>query len=158
NITRAEFITMLTGIYNIEMPAETAEEEKRAFADTTETDWYYPGVMAAAYAGIMSGDGGMAYPNREITRQEMAVLICKAMEYKGFDINSDTELSRFKDDDAIDRWAFASVKKLQTGGVISGNDGYFAPKDNAKRCEAAQMLYKAMNVAERSVSENEIAE
>ncbi|MDD6735030.1 MAG: S-layer homology domain-containing protein, partial [Clostridiales bacterium] len=90
NITRAEFITMLTGIYNIEMPAETAEEEKSAFTDTTETDWYYPGIMAAARAGIMSGDGGMAYPNREITRQEMAVLICKAMEYKGFDINSDT--------------------------------------------------------------------
>ena len=155
-ITRAEFITMLMKLYTIEMPADT--EPEKQFDDVGENDWFYPSVSASANAGILNGSNGMAYPGRDITRQEMAVLICKTLEYAGIDINSDTDLSRFDDDDEIDRWAFAAVKKLQTGGVVSGNNGRFEPKKPAKRCEAAQMLYKAMNVPERSVPGDEVSE
>ncbi len=143
-VTRAEFLTMLLGIYGIEKPE--SYPEGLTFVDVEEGQWYYDTIMTAASIGILSGDGGYAYPDKLITRQEMAALICRILEYKGIELNTSSELSRFNDDNQIDGWAFPSVKKLQAAGVANGSDGYYMPKASAKRAEAAQMLYKAANV------------
>ncbi len=151
-VTRAEFLTMLLGIYGIEKPE--SYPDGIGFDDVKEGDWYYDVVMTAASIGILGGDGVSAYPNAKITRQEMAVLICRILEYLKIEINTNSELTRFIDDGEIDVWAFLSVKKLQAAGIANGSDGYYMPKASAKRAEAAQMLFKAVNVDLKQAEEN----
>ena len=81
-----------------------------------------------------------------ITREDMAVILCRAMEKK-------TELkagtTKFSDNDEIAPYALPCVQKLTKAGIIGGmGDGSFAPKNNATRAQAAAMLYHVLTYKE----------
>ncbi len=81
-----------------------------------------------------------------ITRQDMAVILFRAVEKKlgkGLISNVNPEIRDF---DKIADYAKTAVKNMSGFGIIKGmEDGSFLPDVYANRAEAAVMIYRAMN-------------
>ena len=144
NITRAEFITLLAKLDNINENKYKAEN----FTDVPGNAWFNPYVDWASKTGITSGTSNATFaPNDNITREQMAVMIERFCEYKQFSLNNSKDKINFLDNDNISSYAKDSVLKVQQAGIINGRtNGNFAPKDNATRAEAAQIIYTMLTI------------
>jgi len=131
-ITRAEFVKLMC--VTLDIPEGDAE-----FTDVSKADWYAPYVKRAASAGLVVGHEGKFNPNSNITRQDMAVIISRALN-----LTSDKNLN-YSDTSEISDYALHSVAALTEKGIMNGYDGYFAPLRNATRAEAAMVIYSIYN-------------
>lgn len=139
SITRAEFASLLVRALQL-----SADGEAIDFADVSADSWYYTAMQAAAQYGLITGDGGYAYPERCITRAEMAAMIVRAYELTHEAIALNGDLLAFDDAASIPEWAVTYVCKAKEAGLVNGSDGLFRPHDNASRAEAAVMLERVM--------------
>lgn len=137
NITREEFVKILMGVFNIK-----TEECENVFDDVDSEMWYAPYILTAYKLGIASGISDRSFGvGQLITRQDMAALTARAMEYSGMILDSSEE-NKFSDDSEIGDYAKKSVYALKKLGLISGmDDGSYAPTNSATRAQAAKMLY-----------------
>ena len=149
-ITKAEFVQMLMKIFN--PTVEITEDYVNPFNDVKDGDWFANSIVRANIYGIFSGNGESAEPNKPITRQEMASLIYRMTQKQGKALSRSSQVSRFNDEADIAEWAYTPVMEMQAAGIISGDNGNFAPNDNATRAMAAQMLYKTMQGYEKPAS------
>jgi hypothetical protein len=104
-------------------------------------------VNAAASAGIVYGIGDNLFaPNALVTREQMAVMVAKAMGTKAPAVNG-TELSAFSDSSTVDSWAVSGMEEAVKAGIVSGMTAdTLAPLANATRAQAAAMIYKMLAV------------
>ncbi|KAA9000986.1 cellulose-binding protein [Paenibacillus spiritus] len=135
-VTRAQFAQMLTLALDLEAPGASAP-----FSDVKAGAWYSEAVAAAQKSGIVQGrSDGTFGVNEPITRQDMAVMIDKALKQQNADLSASA--ASFKDSAAISAYALESVDRLAAAGLISGQgDGLFAPKASATRAEAAVLIH-----------------
>lgn len=141
-ITRAQFATMIFNLLELK-----SEEYMGKFEDVKETDWFWSAVESVAKAGIVLGADGYFYPNNEITREEMAVMIVRSMELKEINILSSS--IDFNDKEDISSWAVDSVSKAINTEIIKGMTATtFEPRQHATRAQASVMLYRFMELLE----------
>lgn len=137
NVTRAEFVKLLV------LSLGKGESTQNAgFADVSENAWYCGFVNTAYELGIVNGDeNGYFYPDNNITRQDMAVMIARATGE-----NSDAvSEGMFSDFEEISDYAKSYVLKLCEKGIVSGmGNGMFSPKSTATRAQAAQIIYNLL--------------
>lgn len=143
NITREEFVKIVVGAFGVEVL-----ENASVFDDVANDSWAKNYIAAAKNAKIINGISENIFGlGRNITREDMAVMLVNAYEAKISAINDGTHT--FADDAQIAEYAKSAVAKLYGAGVISGyEDGTFLPKNNATRAEAAQMVYKILKIGE----------
>ncbi|MFC4099206.1 pullulanase [Paenibacillus xanthanilyticus] len=136
-ISRAEFTALLARAMGL------AAEGQATFADTPSGAWYSAYVAAAVKAGIVGGVGGDKFaPNWTISREEMAVMLVRALEAKQGKDAEPAAASEFADRAAISAWAAASVDKAAQLGLVQGQSGNrFAPQAKLTRAEAAQVVF-----------------
>ncbi|MCM3626798.1 S-layer homology domain-containing protein [Paenibacillus glycanilyticus] len=140
--TRAEFVTLLARALGLAGSAPTASK----FKDVKAGSWYADAVAAAVQAGIVTGITADRFePDKRISREEMAVLIIRALEYKeGTSIPDSGEVS-FKDAGKISAWAQEAIEKANALGIMTGREnGQFAPQANATRLESAKVIYEIL--------------
>jgi len=149
NITRAEFAALLVRALGIE--AESVGQSGR-FVDVATGKWYAGVINAAAKEGLVGGLSPDTFgPDRPITREQMAVMVGRALEYKGKKVNlADNEVSTrlavFNDRDSISNWAGTGVAAAVQTGIVGGrSENAFAPKANATRAEGAIMILRMYN-------------
>ena len=138
-LTRGMFVTMLARLAGVNQ----ADYPDSRFADVEASAWYAPSVSWAASKGIVSGVGdGKFEPNRNITRQEMAVIMAGYLAWKGIDTTPGTEASAYNiaDLDDIAPWALKSVCFCYEKKLLTGRGTSFAPLANATRAEACVVL------------------
>ncbi|MBE7038013.1 MAG: hypothetical protein E7404_03825 [Ruminococcaceae bacterium] len=137
NITRAEFVKMLV----LATGTVLGEEDACQFDDVSENDWFYDYVASGYVNSIVVGNGNMFYPNSNISREEIAVLVDRAINNLGIDVKSDSMNKMFADEENISEWAYASVIRCSSYGIINGySDSTFVPAGFATRAESAKML------------------
>ena len=139
-ITRGEFIKLITDSLNINGdPAYPI-----SFTDVRADNWVYPYVQRFASAGGISGyEDGSAGVNKNISREDAAVFIERALKIKNTAF-IDAESDGFTDEDSISDYAKDAVKTLCGANIITGfEDGSFMPKENLTRAQAAVIIYKA---------------
>jgi N-acetylmuramoyl-L-alanine amidase len=132
NVTRAEFATLVSKA--LKLPSS-----EKSFHDLGQAgSGLQDGVKRAAGAGIVSGGtDGNFYPNKPMSREEMAVMVDNAMKYK--DKQSTYSKLPFVDvdqilyKDAVGRIAGASI-------IVGDKNNAFNPKQNASRGMAAVVL------------------
>jgi len=134
-VTREQFAKLLAvtlGIYDVNANTD--------FTDA-QGGWYTPYIASVKNAGLINGVGeGKFGVGRNITRQDMAVMIYNALTYKGVKLVS--EKTDFTDFESIADYAKDAVKLMAGAGIINGMDnGSFAPNDNATRAQAAVLIY-----------------
>ena len=137
-VTRAQFVTMLAGLQGADVSAYTSGR----FTDVPANAWYAPYVNWAADNGVVYGVSDTEFaPDDEITRQDMAVMLCRYAEQFGIQLGTGTPAVTFTDEADIAGYALPAVQALQRAGVISGMpDGSFRPRDTATREQACVVL------------------
>lgn len=141
SITRAQFAAFLVRVLGV---TETAGNLN--FTDAKAGDWYYNTLATAYSAGLIKGvsDDKIA-PNDNITREQMAVMIVRAMEYKNKTIPAAKDLT-FTDKGTVAGWAATSVSQASQLTLVGGfPDGSFGPQANATRAQAIVMLHRVYN-------------
>ncbi len=138
-ITRADFMVLLMRLMKVN------NNVTENFDDIPEGAYYAQAVGTAKMLGITNGIDGKNYnPTASISREDLCVLVVKAMEKLGHkdpvSDNGKFEQS-FSDIDVISGYAKDAVKYLFLNGVINGSDGKFNPKGNATRAETAKIIY-----------------
>ena len=141
-ITRAQFAKILAAASGEDLSSCAG---KTSFNDVPASAWYASYVQWAYEKGIVSGMGGGRFaPESQITREQMAAMICRYAAYKKVTLPQTNAKLAFKDDASIGSWAKDNVYAMQQAGIINGyadGSGYvFKPQGNAKRCEAAKMI------------------
>ncbi|CQR58638.1 Ig-like domain-containing protein [Paenibacillus riograndensis] len=148
-ITRAEFAVMLSRGLGLLGSRETAQRFRDVQPSTQTGDY----IGAAAKAGIITGNTDATFrPNDNITREQLAIMIIRAMEYTGRPITlngtSATALVAFKDRSKIQNQAAEFVAKAVQQGIILGmTTTEFQPQGNATRAQAAVMLQRMLTMA-----------
>ncbi len=138
NLTRGEFVVLLMRAYEIAPDINPGSN----FTDVGST--YYTGYLSAAKRfGISEGIGNNRFaPEKEVTRQEMFVMLYNALRAMNRipDSVSGKSLSGYKDASDIAPWARDAIKQLAESGIINGSDGSLNPAGTSTRAEAAQTL------------------
>ncbi|MDF2841569.1 MAG: hypothetical protein K0Q99_2341, partial [Clostridia bacterium] len=141
-ITRAEFLTFLVRLQGLELDKSSNTE---MFKDVKTTDWFYSYVnMGMKNKTIVKNDyfDNSFQPNKAITREEMAVMIVRAMEYDYLAAQLSNQTSQFKD--VVKRKGYIELAKDL--GIINGRSkDVFDPAAKATKQEAAAMLIRMYN-------------
>ncbi|MEA4961163.1 S-layer homology domain-containing protein [Lutispora sp.] len=118
---------------------------KNPFTDL-KADWYKDAVLWASENNIASGYGGGLFgPDDNITREQMAVMLYRYSQYKGYDVTAGADLSGYIDAEDIGGWALTAMRWANDRGLITGrSDKELAPKAKASRAEIAAILYRFM--------------
>lgn len=145
-ITRGEFSKIL---------ATAAGEDLKPYSgysmfDDTAGHWAASYINWAFENEIVTGFPDRTFrPDASITREEMAVMICRYAEYQGIALPKVNEKATFVDADQI-VWSGKYVYAMQQAGIISGYDEYdgcyFKPQGNATRAEAATMFSRFLDL------------
>jgi len=141
--TRAEFAALLARTIGLK-----STDKKSNFSDVKATDWFAADVEAAFTAGLIQGVSDSQFaPNAPITREQMAVLIVRAYEYKnGSAATTVDHIAQFVDRSDIPAWGQEEINKAIALKLLNGQgDQLFAPKANTSRAEAAQALLNLIN-------------
>ncbi|MBQ7792291.1 MAG: S-layer homology domain-containing protein [Clostridia bacterium] len=133
NVTRAELTKMVCLLFGYGKAV--------AYADVSETDWYYNFV---SQSGGYFKESDHFSPNRPATREEVAYAVYSAMQLT--QLPTDKKIS-FSDQEEVDSFYLAEVKFLNEQGVITGYpDESFRPKNPVTRAEAAVILYRGLQM------------
>ena len=128
-VTRGEFLTMLTGALNMEI------DESAVYTGFTDEspEWLKPYLAAAMRSGLTVG-----WPEAEafgadqiITGAEAAVMLQNALDLTA------AEAAGAEFEEAVPTWAADSLTVLESNGIS------LSPNANLTRGEAAQILYQA---------------
>ena len=139
-LTRGMMVTILH-----RMEGSPAVSGNTKFSDVQNSKYYYyNAVKWASDKGIVSGyDNGKFGPDDNITREQLAVILCKYAKYKGKNTTQTNDLSAFSDRSKVSKYALAQMKWAVGSGVITGNkDKTLKPQGNATRAEVSAMLEK----------------
>lgn len=146
-VTRAEFAALL--VRGLGLPER---EGIRSFTDVSAASWYAGAVGTASEAGLILGyaDGTFG-PQERITREQMAVMIARAVAYVGQapGVSGDeTTFSpdAFADEAELAQWAKEAVAQLTAADIIQGLTATeFAPQADASRAQSAVMLKRLLH-------------
>lgn len=139
SVLREEFATALVKVFGLyDVSAECV------FSDMAKTHWSYRYVASAVKSGVVNGINDNSFGiGREITRQDMCVMLLRAMNAAGYTVKTSGEMD-FSDRKEMADYAVKAVLKLAAAGVINGiSDGIFAPAETANRAQMAKVIYLA---------------
>ena len=133
NITRADFTTLIVRTFGFEGDVAT-------FADVAPNTYYAESVGIAKTLGIVGGVNATDFaPTAEISRQDMMVIIARALEAAGYELSAENA-PEFDDLDQVADYAKDAVAKLTAAGIIAGKNGMIDPMGKATRAEVAVIL------------------
>jgi nanoRNase/pAp phosphatase (c-di-AMP/oligoRNAs hydrolase) len=91
-------------------------------------------------------EDGTFQPNANITREQMAIMIMRALKLGGQEVEADASLlGTFADRSGISSWSEGVVAQTLAAGIIQGtSETTFAPQDDATRAQAATMLQRTL--------------
>ena len=138
-LTRAEFVQMMVNFLNIADPTASS-----TFTDVKAGAWYYKAVASAEKLGYVQGkaDGSFGI-NDVLTREEMAVLIHRALLASGYSLQTnEQEVPAFVDEADVSAYAQNAVEALKQAKVlVADGNGNFGPQSTVNRADAAVLLY-----------------
>ncbi|MGN1059882.1 MAG: S-layer homology domain-containing protein, partial [Clostridia bacterium] len=147
-LTREQAVKLLILTLNI-----PTDENKNGFKDCEYGSWYYPYITSAKSSNLISGISGIEFGiGQHVTRQDLAVMIYRALNREEIEISGETR--SFADDDMIFGYAKDAVSALSAMGLITGYDnGSFGPAGNATRAEAAVIFARLLQTIEKANEE-----
>ncbi len=141
DITRGMFAY---AIYRREGLPTTDAQNK--FEDVRADTYYEKAIAWATENGIVAGIDDTHYaPDDQITREQMAAILYRYAQFKGYDVSvgEDTNILDFTDAPDISEYAIPAIQWAVGDSVITGfEDGTMRPKANANRAQMAVILNK----------------
>lgn len=137
--TRGMIVTIL---YRLEH--EPSVTGTTSFADVTADQYYANAVAWAAQNGIVSGISQTTFaPNAAITREQMAAILYRYAQYKGYDVTAHADLSVYTDAVQVDAYAADAMAWANGTGLVTGTGtSTLSPLGNASRAQVAAILMR----------------
>ena len=136
DLSRAMIVTTL-----YRMEDEPWVRNYGTFRDVDEDAWYADAVEWAAEEGIVKGYGKKTFgPNRSVTVEQLAAILQRYADYKGYDID---ETVRLYSDAVVSQWAVDNVRWAVAEDLLRGGRSVNATQV-ATRAEIAYALYNFM--------------
>lgn len=142
--TRAQLVTVL---WRLEGSPETTGAVR--FGDTAGGAWYTEAVRWAAGCGVVKGyDNGCFGPNEAVTREQMAAILYRYAQHKGYDVSAgeDTNILSFDDAFAVSEYAIPAMQWACGSGMVRGiaqkGGMLLAPRDTTTRAQAATLIMR----------------
>lgn len=138
-ITRAEFVTIVVRAFEL-------EPKTGKIFDDISSHWAKDSIATAVGYNIVSGYNSSNFgPDDNITREQMAVIIDKALE-----LGNTANVKTFSDETEISAWAKDAVARVSQAGIVSGYpDNTFRPQAKATRAEAATIIVKTLDILDQ---------
>lgn len=140
SMTRGMLVAVL---YRLEdSPSLPEENLGYPLSDVASDDWYSDAVYWAAYHGIVSGyHDGRFGPNDTITREQMAVILYRYAQHKGYDTADRAALDKFSDSEQVSAWSADALSWANAEGLVNGTSATtLTPKGHAARAQVAAIL------------------
>ena len=135
SMTRSQFVTVLDRMFG--WSAKSAATP--SFSDVPMSNYWYPYVETAVAHQVVDA-GGTFRPYAAITREEMAVMLVRALGYRSISAAAASDSLPFKDVSGTNRGYISMAYAI---GMTKGTTATtFAPKATATRAQAAAMLVR----------------
>ena len=142
--TRAQLVTIL---WRLEGSPETTGAAR--FSDVAGGAWYAEAVRWAAGCGVVKGyDNGRFGPNDAVTREQMAAILYRYAQHKGYDVSAgnDTNILSFDDAFAVSEYAIPAMQWACGSGMVHGiaqkGGMLLAPRDTTTRAQATTLIMR----------------
>jgi len=142
--TRAQLVTIL---WRLEGGPETNGAVR--FGDVAGGAWYTQAVRWAAGCGVVKGyDNGCFGPDDAVTREQMAAILYRYAQHKGYDVSAgkDTNILSFNDAFAVSEYAIPAMQWACGSGMVRGiaqkGGMLLAPMDTTTRAQTATLLMR----------------
>jgi len=142
NVKREEFVKLVVNGFGLEKAG------KIGFEDVETGAWYEEFLNIAFNSGVVNGISEKEFGVGQcITREDMAVVIYRAVEASGMNVDIIIENpAELSDLDTVSDYAKEAVEFMIEKGAVNGIDGEFKPKEYATRAQTAQMLYQIIKI------------
>ena len=139
--TRAQVVTIL---YRLEgEPDLSGENLGYPYEDVPADTWYTDAVYWARLNGIVYGNSDTQFdPDDPITREQLAAMLYRYAQYKGYDVTATGDLSGFADADTVSGWAQEAMSWSVGAGLIQGDENGLTPTATAIRAQIAAILMR----------------
>ena len=146
NMTRAMLVTVLHRLEGKPAPAAPS-----GFEDVPADFWYTDAVAWAKETGVVQGYSDTQFgPDDSITREQIAVILCRYAKNKGYDVSASADLSRYTDVGSVSDWALEAMRWANAAGLITGRtETTLNPGDTATRAEVATILMRFCAMVEK---------
>ena len=115
---------MIAEASGAEISPDGGAEAASQFDDVAADAWYTAYVAWAAEEGVIQGVTSSEFrPQDPVTRQDMAVIICRCADACGIVLSQDEPQIVFSDAEEISLYARDAANRLQRAGIIDGRDG-----------------------------------
>ena len=144
--TRGMIVTML---YRLE--GEPRVNSGSTFDDVDAGMYYADAVAWASQNDIVTGYDETTFgPNNAITREQMAAILYRYAQYKGYRTTAGADLSGYVDADSVSSYALASLQWANAAGLVTGtSSNTLTPDGSATRAQVATIFMRFMeDVAE----------
>ncbi|MBB5172466.1 pullulanase [Texcoconibacillus texcoconensis] len=143
-MSRSQFAVVLTRSLDL----STSETYNNQFPDVEGSEWFVEELMPAYEVGIIQGrDSGELAPNENVTREEAAVMVARAMEHIGHEpkLDEDNHVTDLED---TANFAKNDVEQIVQAGIMQGNsDNELNPKDPTTRAQMAAIVDRFLQEA-----------
>lgn len=140
SVTRSEFAFQLARYF------KDSSSYYCDFKDVSPEEWYYKEIGIAQKYQIVQGNGeGYFYPEKELSRQDAAVMLVNLLKAKGIQLPDGNNTIAYDDIDLIDSYAVESINILRKLKIMGGEGNKFEPNKTINRAEACVMLYQTLN-------------
>ena len=139
-------------LYNMEKQPESTGVNP--FADVKADMWYTDAIVWANANGIVAGyDDSTFGLGDSITREQLAAILYRYAQMKGYDVTEKADLTGYADSAAISGYAVEAMQWANANGIVNGmTETTLAPQGAATRAQVATML---MNFCENVVTKAE---
>ena len=143
SMTRAMLVTVL---WRLDGKPEAGTQT--AFRDVPEREYYAQPVAWASANGIVMGTSTTTFsPNGKITREQMAAILFRYAQQKGYDTSKRADLSKFPDNGKVSDYAKEALAWANAEGLINGDEQpngtvLLDPAGNATRAQVAAILMR----------------
>lgn len=140
NLTRAEYATLLTKVFNL-----PEAQSVQNFIDVSPDFWGFSSIQKAYSKGFLKGfPEGDFKPNDNVQRVQVIAALVSGLGLAP--VNSGNPLSIYQDNSLIPSWAAAQVATATTENLIANypNLQILNPTQSATRAETAVMMYQAL--------------
>lgn len=112
------------------------------FKDVDANAYYATAVYWARMNGIVAGYSDELFgPNDTITREQMATILYRYAQHKGYDTTAKADLSKYTDAAQIGPWATEAIRWANAEGLVNGTSTTtLTPKGSATRAQVAVIL------------------
>lgn len=144
-VTREEFVAMILRAMNVPL-----KETECNFEDLEKEAWYYHYIATSSEISLINGISENVFGVGEtLTREQMAVMLHRVLEYKNIKLTSD-EIVTFSDE--ISAYAQESVQAMVNSGILNGvGDNKFAAKEKTNRAMAAKAVYETLQLMKEMI-------